>query len=77
MGGGDYSRKAIILNVSVKEGRLIEGRLLFEEIRYPHLISYYTLLIPLGLGRILICPLNSSMVSALSENFSIGTACVP
>ena len=39
-GGGDYSRKAIILNISVKGGRLfggrrlIEGRLLFEEIRY-------------------------------------------
>ena len=32
-GGGDYSREAIILNISVKEGRLIEGRLLFEEIR--------------------------------------------
>ena len=33
-GGGDYSREAIILNISTKEGRLIEGRLLFEEIRY-------------------------------------------
>ena len=34
-GGGDYSRKAIILNISVKGGggRLFEGRLLFEEIR--------------------------------------------
>ena len=32
--GGDYSREAIILNISVKGGRLIEGRLLFEEIRY-------------------------------------------
>ena len=36
--GGDYLRKAIILNISVKEGaiirgrRLIEGRQLFEEI---------------------------------------------
>ena len=39
-GGGDYSREAIISNISVKGGaiiqgrRLIEGRLLFEEIRY-------------------------------------------
>ena len=38
-GGGDYSREAIILNIFVKGGaiilgrRLIEGRLLFEEIR--------------------------------------------
>ena len=38
--GGDYSREATILNISVKGGdyskearRLIEGRLLFEEIR--------------------------------------------
>ena len=31
---GDYSREAIILNISVKGRRLIEGRLLFEEIRY-------------------------------------------
>ena len=35
MGGGDYPRKAIILNISVKEvRRLIVGRLVFEEIRY-------------------------------------------
>ena len=33
-GGGDYSRRAFILNISTKEGRLIKGRLLFEEIRY-------------------------------------------
>ena len=39
-GGDDYSREAIILNISVKRGaiirgrRLIEGRLLFEELRY-------------------------------------------
>ena len=32
--GGAYSREAIISNISTKEGRLIEGRLLFEEIRY-------------------------------------------
>ena len=32
-GGGDYSREAIILNISVKGGRLFEGGLLFEEIR--------------------------------------------
>ena len=40
-GGSDYSRKEIILNISVKGGggaiirgrRLIEGQLLFEEIR--------------------------------------------
>ena len=42
-GGSDYSRKEINLNISVKGGgggraiirggRLIEGRLLFEEIR--------------------------------------------
>ena len=33
-GGGDYSRRAFILNISTKDGRLIKGRLLFEEIRY-------------------------------------------
>ena len=32
--GCDYSREAIILNISVKGGRLIKGRLLFEEIRF-------------------------------------------
>ena len=32
-GGGDYSREAIILNISIKGGRLLEGRLLLEEIR--------------------------------------------
>ena len=32
--GGDYSRRAFILNISTKDGRLIKGRLLFEEIRY-------------------------------------------
>ena len=32
--GGDYSRDAIILNISVQGRRLIEGRLLFEEMRY-------------------------------------------
>ena len=32
-GGGDYSREAIILNISIKGGRLFEGRLLLEEIR--------------------------------------------
>ena len=31
--GGDYSREAIILNISIKGGRLFEGRLLLEEIR--------------------------------------------
>ena len=44
-GGGDCSREAIILNISVKRGaiiqgrRLIEGRLLFEEIWYIHWIT--------------------------------------
>ena len=33
-GRGDYSREAIILNIAIKGGRLFEGRLLFEEIRY-------------------------------------------
>ena len=33
-GGGGGGVRAIILNISIKEGRLIEGRLLFEEIRY-------------------------------------------
>ena len=32
-GGGDYLREAIILNISIKGGRLFEGRLLLEEIR--------------------------------------------
>ena len=32
-GGGDYSREATILNISIKGGRLFEGRLLLEEIR--------------------------------------------
>ena len=32
-GGDDYSREVIILNISIKGGRLIEGLLLFEEIR--------------------------------------------
>ena len=32
--GGDYSWEVIILNVSIKGGRLFEGRLLFKEIRY-------------------------------------------
>ena len=32
-GGGDYSRRAF-KNISTQEGRLIKGRLLFEEIRY-------------------------------------------
>ena len=32
-GGGDYSREATILNISIKGGRLFEGRLLFKEIR--------------------------------------------
>ena len=31
--GGDYSKEAIISNISIKGGRLFEGRLLFEEIR--------------------------------------------
>ena len=34
VGGGNYTREAIIFNISIKRGRLIEGRLLFEEIRY-------------------------------------------
>jgi len=33
-GGGDYSRAAIILNISIKAGRSYEGRLLLEEIQY-------------------------------------------
>ena len=33
-GGGRLFEGAIILNISIKGGRLIEGRLLFEEIRY-------------------------------------------
>ena len=33
-GRGDYSREAIILSICIKGRRLIEGRLLFEEIRY-------------------------------------------
>ena len=46
-GGGDHSREAIILNISIKGGgaimrgrRLIEGRLLFEEMRcmYHHFV---------------------------------------
>ena len=32
--GGDYSWEVIILNVSIKGGRLFEGRLLFKEIQY-------------------------------------------
>ena len=32
--GGDYSREAIIFNISIKGGRLFEGRLLFEELGY-------------------------------------------
>ena len=31
-GGGDYSRETIMLNISIKGRRLIEGWLLFEEI---------------------------------------------
>ena len=31
-GGGDYSRETIMLNISIKGGRLIEEWLLFEEI---------------------------------------------
>ena len=31
--GGGYSRAVIISNISIKGGRLVEGRLLFEEIR--------------------------------------------
>ena len=31
MGRGDYSREAITLNISVKGGRLIEGRLIIRE----------------------------------------------
>ena len=33
-GGGDYTREAIIFNISIKRGRLFEGRLLFKEIQY-------------------------------------------
>ena len=32
-GGSDYLREAIILNISIKGGRLFEGQLLLEEIR--------------------------------------------
>ena len=32
-GGGGYLREAILLSIFLKGGRLIEGRLLFEEIR--------------------------------------------
>lgn len=34
-GGGDYSQKAIILNISVEGGwgQLLEGQLLFKEIQ--------------------------------------------
>ena len=32
--GGDYSRKAIILNISVKGRRLNKGRLLFKGILF-------------------------------------------
>ena len=32
--GGDYSREVIILNISVKGGRLFEGQLLFKDIWY-------------------------------------------
>ena len=39
-GGGDYSKEAIILNISTKEGRL-----LFEEIRY--LNTFVSVLFPL------------------------------
>ena len=35
-GVGDYSREAIILNISAKG----EGRLLFEEMRYLHSLEY-------------------------------------
>ena len=33
LGRGDYLREAILLSIFLKGGRLIEGRLLFEEIR--------------------------------------------
>ena len=36
LGRGDYLREAILLSFFLKGGRLIEGRLLFEEIRKPH-----------------------------------------
>ena len=32
-GGGHYSREVIISNISIKRGRLFDGRQLFEEIR--------------------------------------------
>ena len=41
-GGGDYSRETIFLNISTKEGRLFEGRLLIKEIRY----TYNTIDVP-------------------------------
>ena len=38
-GRGNHSREAIISSISVKGRRLIEGRLLFEEIRYEQLVG--------------------------------------
>ena len=52
-GGGDYSREVIISNISIKGAggdysrgrRLIEGRLIFEEIRYTSLSLLLTVLV--------------------------------
>ena len=52
-GGGDYSREGIISNISIKGAggdysrgrRLIEGRLIFEEIRYTSLSLLLTVLV--------------------------------
>ena len=53
-GRGEYSRKAIILNISVEGGqiirgrRLIAGRLLFKEIRYFHPQALSSFVISIG-----------------------------
>ena len=52
-GGGDYSREVIISNISIKGAggaiirgrRLIEGRLIFEEIQYTSLSLLLTVLV--------------------------------
>ena len=66
--GGDYSRDAIILNISVQGRRLIEGRLLFEEIRYIHMIS-----LPYTLGRLPVHKFTSFFNSNACLHFTILT----
>ena len=51
-GGGDYSEEAIILNISTREGRLIEGRLLFEEIWYLQVLLPFPASPPERLGEL-------------------------